>query len=55
MSTNSKTTEDKMQEQRKTSQGKEQYENIAGLGWKGFGIAFLVIVIAIVVYAVFFR
>ncbi|GAA0440956.1 hypothetical protein GCM10008983_17580 [Lentibacillus halophilus] len=55
MSTNSKTTEDTLEEQSKMNQRKEQYDIIAGLGWKGFSIAFLVIIIAIVIYAVFFR
>lgn len=53
MSANNKITEDKMKEQRKVNQRKEQYDNIVGLGWKGFGV-FFVIVIAIVLFAGFF-
>lgn len=50
-----KTTEELMERQRQDRQQEEQYDNLAGLGWKRFGIAFLVVIFAIVIYSVFFR
>jgi len=50
-----KTTEELMEKQRQDRQQEEQYGNLAGLGWKRFGIAFLVVILAVVIYSVFFR
>ncbi|MFD2130491.1 hypothetical protein ACFSKI_04485 [Pseudogracilibacillus auburnensis] len=49
------TTDGTMEKQRQEIERKKQYDIVTGLGWRNFGIAFLVIVIAIVIYAVFFR
>lgn len=38
-----------MDKQRQDRQQEEQYNNIAGLGWKKFGIAILVIVIVVII------
>ncbi|MBD1222050.1 hypothetical protein [Virgibacillus halodenitrificans] len=55
MSIDNKTTEEKMDQQRTDIERKKQYDTVVGLGWKNFGIAFFVIVIAIVIYVFFFR
>lgn len=55
MSRDNGTTEETMEKQRQEIERKKQYDTVTGLGWKNFGIAFLVIVIAIVIYALFFR
>jgi len=44
-----------MEKQRQNIGRKKQYDKVTGLGWRNFGIAFLVIVIVIIIYAVFFR
>jgi len=48
------TSGEKIKAERKRRQQKDQYEEVASLGWKGFGLAFLIIVVAIVLYAIFF-
>ncbi len=55
MNKNNKSTEEILNKQRQDRQQEEQYDNVASLGWKKFGIVFLVIVVAIVIYAVFFN
>lgn len=49
------TTYGTMKKQRQEIERKKQYDIVTGLGWRNFGIAFLMIIIAIVIYAVFFR
>ncbi len=50
-----KSTEEKIEKQRQTIERNKLYDIVTGLGWKGSGIAFLLIVMAIVIYAIFFR
>lgn len=45
--------EEIMEKQWQDRQQEKEYDNVTGLGWKNFGIAFLVIVIAVVTYTVF--
>lgn len=49
------TTEEKVEKQRQERERQKQYDTVTGLGWKGFGIAFLLIIIGVVIYAVFFH
>ncbi|WP_373893060.1 DUF6366 family protein [Virgibacillus natechei] len=55
MSRDNGTTKEGVEKERQEIERKKQYDTVTGLGWKNFGIAFLVIVIAVVIYAVFFR
>jgi hypothetical protein len=55
MNKDPKTSDDPMEKQRQNIERKKQYDQVTGLGWRNFGITFLVIVIAIIIYAVFFR
>ncbi len=55
MNKNNKHSEEIKDKQKKDRQREEQYDNVAGLSWKKFGIAFLVLVIVVVTYAVFFN
>lgn len=47
--------DEKLRNQREERQREEQYGILTRLGWKSAGTLFLVLLIAIVVYAAFFR
>lgn len=49
------TAEEEMAKQRKERQQEEQYGILTSLGWEGAGSLFLVLSVAVIVYAVFFR
>lgn len=55
MNRQSEKSEKEMEKQRQEIEREQQYHTVTGLGWKSAGIAFLVIIMAIVIYAVFFR
>lgn len=48
-----KDIDNKMDKQRQGMEKEKQYNNIAGLGWKSFGIALVVIILVGVIYAIF--
>jgi len=54
VSRDNETTEERMEKQRKIKEREKQSNILTGLGWKSAGILFLVIIIAIILYAVFF-
>lgn len=45
--------DNKMEKQRQDMEKEKQYNNITGLGWKSFGIALVVIILAGIIYAIF--
>lgn len=48
-------TIERNEKQRQIRRREEQYNILGSLGWKGFGIGFLIITIVIIIYAVYFR
>lgn len=55
MSRDHDATEKAMEKQSIVREREKQYNILTGLGWKSAGLLFLVLVIAILVYATFFR
>lgn len=55
MSIPNDTLEKEMEKQRQEIEREKQYHTVTSLGWKSAGIVFLVILIAIVIYAVLIR
>ncbi|WP_181351100.1 DUF6366 family protein [Thalassobacillus sp. CUG 92003] len=55
MSKDNSTIEGRMKNQRQIRERQKQYNILTSLGWKSAGMLLLVLIIAIVVYAVFFR
>ncbi|SIS46266.1 hypothetical protein [Salimicrobium flavidum] len=55
MSKENETVEEQMDTQRRRREKQNQYDKLTGLGWKSAGLLFLVIITALIVYAVFFR
>lgn len=55
MTKDNKLIKEKMEKQQKIRQEEGQYDSLIGLGWKNVGILLLVLIMAIVVYSIFFR